>query len=166
MTTMKELIQRQKMAALSETMAPPPGLERPAWMLEELVLDPYWTEERYSDISGAIIGRGGDCRWIMVRMAFNWRLIGVPEEREESNPEYGWCFPGLTELKLACFAWDPETQDEPLGWHKRAGSPRRARHRHQDLAYNRPRCVHGSYLTQASCAVDEFCGEFKERALR
>ena len=44
-------------------------------------------------------------------------------------------------------AWDPDTQDEPTGWHKRPTTPaRQAPRRDEQPDYNRPRCVHGCYL--------------------
>ena len=160
---MRELIQRQRRTAAEVILELPPGVPRAPWLDEHPAADPYWTDERHHPASGWILGRAGGCRWIMAQMGFgNWRLLGVPEECEESSPEYGWCFHGPAAVVLAVNAWDPEIQDEPLGWHKRAGSPRRARMRHKDLTYNRPRCVHGSYFADGQCAVVKFCEEFRE----
>lgn len=163
MTTAQELIARQRQEPLRMVMDLP-GVVRPDWILEDPEPDPCWADEAHHPASGAVIGRSAGHRWIMVQMAFtNWRLIGCPEEYEESHPVYGWCFNGAPSLLLACFAWNPEVQDEPLGWHKRAGEPRRAPDRSWDLVYNRPRCIHGGYLDSDTCLVTEYCEEFQER---
>lgn len=48
----------------------------------------------------------------------------------------------------------PDTQDEPLGWHKRATWPvRQASRRNDNPQYNRARCEHGSYFLDDGCRV-------------
>lgn len=90
-------------------------------------------------------------------MGFNDRLIVM----EKDNPftyEYGWCFEKRGGLVVAAVLamWDPETEDEPVGWHKRAGHTRCAPKRDENPGYNRPRCVHGSYMDEP-CKRDRFC---------
>jgi hypothetical protein len=132
-------------------------------LIESPKVDPCWGNTHHPD-SGRVIAEGGGCRWLAVKMSFtNWRLIGALSQIEESHPVYGWCFNGQLALMAAVALWDPETEDEPLGWHKRAGSPRRARQRHLAPEHNRPRCIHGSYFANGRCAVTEFCEEFRER---
>lgn len=69
-------------------------------------------------------------------------------------------------LVAAARLFDPRTQDEPLGWHKRACEVRRAPYRDQDPRHNRPRCVHGTYRDEPVCARDQFCREFPPPELR
>jgi hypothetical protein len=79
-------------------------------------------------------------------MFYNHRLICVPDD-SLGGAAYGWCYADATTLHLSATLFDPDTQDEPLGWHKRAGADiRRAPHRDKDPDHNRPRCAHGSYL--------------------
>lgn len=88
-------------------------------------------------------------RYLWLWHGFNIRLIAVPSNDPESlGYDHGWCYPRDPALvRAAVAAWDPDTQDEPEGWHKRPTRPaRRAPHRYQQPAYNRPRCEHGSYL--------------------
>jgi hypothetical protein len=49
-------------------------------------------------------------------------------------------------------------QDEPQWWHKRPTyhKVRKAPLREQDRVYNRPRCVHGSYMDEP-CSVNAYC---------
>jgi hypothetical protein len=105
----------------------------------------------------AVLAQDGTHRYLIVRMGFNQRLIGLDRW---DQPVYGWCFRPGPYAMAALVAWDPATQDEPILWHKRAGNPRRAPHRDHNLDYNRPRCVHGSYLHERACEIDPFCAEF------
>lgn len=98
----------------------------------------------------------GDHRYLIVPMGRNHRLIGIDEDQ---TPTYGWCFRSYTLAFAALTAWDPDTQDEPLFWHKRAGEPRQAPQRDHNPDYNRPRCIHGSYLHDQKCDIDPFCSE-------
>jgi hypothetical protein len=100
----------------------------------------------------------GEWHYVVERMLYNFRLHAV---RDGSlGPAHGWCYKTLPHAVAALGAWDPDTQDEPLFWHKRAGLPRRAPERDHDPDYNRPRCVHGSYLHERACDIDPFCKEF------
>lgn len=129
-------------------------------LIENPEVDPYWVVP-HSPHSGLVIAESSDCRWLAVQMAFtNWRLIGVPVEHEESNPEHGWCFRGQVALYAAVGVWDAEREDEPLGWHKRAGVWRRAPLREESPEYNLPRCVHGTYLHAPYCERAMVCAEF------
>lgn len=154
-TAIQALMARQNAQIGFGLIQLPEGVERASWLHTEAVPDRFWTHPDHHPSSGLVIGQSSDCRWIITQMTFNWRLIGVPVEYAESNPEYGWCFASPAALMLAANAWDPETQDEPLGWHKRAGIPRRAPRRDELKEYNQPRCVHGSYLHE-TCAVDPY----------
>lgn len=90
---------------------------------------------------------------------FNDRLVVVEKNDPYRGYEFGWCFEkrdGLM-VKAALLIWDPETQDEPQLWHKRPGmNVRRAPRRDEDPQYNRPRCIHGSYMDEP-CARDPYC---------
>lgn len=96
------------------------------------------------------------CRYLIVPMGWNRRLIGVDQR---NFPQYGWCFKTRQHALAALVAWDPDTQDEPLFWHKRAEGLRRAPRRDHNPDYNLPRCVHGSYLHDRVCDIDPFCEE-------
>lgn len=90
---------------------------------------------------------------------FNDRLVLVEKDDVHRGYEFGWCFRKLggAAVTASLAVWDPDTQDEPLGWHKRPGmNLRRAPRRDEDPEYNRPRCVHGSYMDEP-CERDPFC---------
>lgn len=117
--------------------------------------DPLW--------QGLIIAREADCRWIAVRMLANHRLVCVYDDDTSGCASYGWCYRGMAALVASAAVFEPETQDEPTGWHKRAGADiRRAPRRETDPDHNRPRCVHGSYLHTAACTITQFCEEFRD----
>lgn len=119
---------------------------------EEFIPDPLW--------EGIEAAADGECRYIVVRMIYNHRLTVVRDGWPIAL--HGWCFKTAPHALAALGAWEPDTQDEPLFWHKRAGEPRLAPHRHHDLDYNRPRCVHGSYLHDRACDIDPFCKEMRQ----
>lgn len=99
----------------------------------------------------------GEWYFVIERMLYNFRLHVI---REGSlGPMHGWCFKTLPHAVAALAMWEPETQDEPTLWHKRAGEPRYAPRRGEEPEYNMPRCVHGSYLHEPPCDVDPFCRE-------
>lgn len=104
----------------------------------------------------AELAADGKHRYLIVRMGFNHRLIGIDQR---DMPTYGWCFKMYQHAYAALLIWDPTTQDEPLLWHKRAGEPRRAPRRDHNPDYNLPRCVHGSYLHDRVCDIDPLCTE-------
>lgn len=119
--------------------------------------DPLW--------QGLVIAHEAGCRWIAARMLFNHRLVCVPDDGPVPGlAAYGWCYSSMAALVASAAVFDPDTQDEPLGWHKRAGTDvRRAPNRDQDPEHNRDRCVHGSYLDTRRCERSEFCEEFRDR---
>lgn len=132
-------------------------------LLDEPYTPDPWASESHP---GRVIGEGAGALWMSVPMAFgNYRLIGMPKAlhgmEQDWNPWWGWCFKGELALMAAANVWDPLVQDEPLGWHKRAGEPRQAPMRHQDMEYNQLRCVHGSYLVFGVCMVTPHCEEFR-----
>jgi hypothetical protein len=71
----------------------------------------------------AELATDGTHRYLIVRMGLNHRLIGIDQR---NMPTYGWCFKTYHHAYAALLLWEPDTQDEPLFWHKRAGEPRRA----------------------------------------
>jgi hypothetical protein len=77
-------------------------------------------------------------------MAFNARLVMTPSNALEVY-DYGWCYASKTAALIAALGWDPNCEDEPPGWHKRATGPRRAPQRLPEAAL---RCVHGRYPGQ------------------
>lgn len=158
--SMKALMARQRAELGLDLIQMPDAIQKAPWMAQSPVRDPFWSNPSHHPSSGLTLGSGGGCRWIMVQMAFNWRLIGVLEHYEESNPDFGWCFSSPVALLLGAAAFEPEEQDEPLGWHKRAGEVRRAPERHRQPEYNRDRCIHGGYTDHARCPVDPFCREY------
>ncbi|MFE3378781.1 hypothetical protein [Streptomyces anulatus] len=90
-------------------------------------------------------------RFLWIPQGSNLRLIAVPIDAPESmGYDHAWCYPRDPDVITSAVAvWDPDTQDEPTGWHKRPTHPvRRAPRRDQDLEYNRPRCHHGSLLAE------------------
>jgi len=120
--------------------------------------DPLW--------QGLVIAHESRSRWIAVRMLFNHRLICVPDSRDPFRAEtHGWCYRSMAALTVSATLFEPDTQDEPLGWHKRAGGDiRRAPRRDQDPEHNRPRCVHGSYLGADFCEHAGVCPEILAHA--
>lgn len=94
----------------------------------------------------------------MLPMMFNHRLVLCPK----NNPlvyEWAWCFNGPLELGAAVHVWDPDTQNEPVGWKKRPSELRSrvAPRAEEDSQYNRFRCIHGSYPEDGPCVVAEYC---------
>lgn len=86
-------------------------------------------------------------RYLWLWQGFNIRLIAVPHD-DDLGYDHGWCYPrDPAAVRAAVATWNPDTQDEPTGWHKRPTCPvRQAPDRDEEPAYNRPRCVHGCYL--------------------
>lgn len=118
-----------------------------------------------------VVAEGAGCFWMSAPMMLgNYRLVGIPKApngvEQDWNPAWGWCFRGELALMAAVNVWQPEVEDEPFGWHKRAGEVRQAPRRHEALEYNRPRCDHGSYFADGKCVIDEHCLEFRERKSR
>lgn len=121
-------------------------------LIENPDTDPLW--------QGLVVAHDAGCRWIAVRMLFNHRLVGVLDGETYGGAAYGWCYRNLAALITSAAVFNPDTQDEPIGWHKRAGAAvRRAPNRDQDPDHNRPRCVHGSYLDARRCEHADVCPE-------
>jgi hypothetical protein len=93
----------------------------------------------------------------LLPMSFNCRLVITPKDSPLTY-EYGWCYSSAVGVRAAVQVWDPETQNEPLGWHKRALLPRVAPRAEEDPHHNRPRCAHGRYPADGPCGIDQFCG--------
>lgn len=116
---------------------------------------------------GLVVAHEASCRWIAARMFYNHRLVCVYDDDPMGCAAYGWCYRSMAVLVASAAVFEPATQDEPVGWHKRAGADvRRAPHRDQDPEHNRARCVHGSYLDTPACTVTQFCEEFLNRPER
>jgi len=59
----------------------------------------------------------------VVKMMFTARLtIGLPGEMYYDD---GWCYETVADATVAMFAWDPEKNEEPAGWHRHPTSGRR-----------------------------------------
>lgn len=116
---------------------------------------PVWDE----DWAGLLLAEDATHRWILLSFGYNMRLITVPHG-ERNGWDYGWCYPrDEAAVRAALESYDPDIQDEPMGWHKRPGAAVRKAPRREELPeYNRPRCQHGAYLAE-ECR-DRFCPDF------
>lgn len=105
----------------------------------EPILDVHW--------QGYELAADDTHRYLWLWHGFNIRLVAVPID-DQLGYDHGWCYPRDPGLVAdAVSIWNPETQDEPLGWHKRPTHPvRRAPRRDEAPDHNRPRCVHGCYI--------------------
>lgn len=105
----------------------------------EPLLDEHWQGEELAD--------DDTHRYLWLWQGFNIRLIAVPHD-DGLGYDHGWCYPrDPAVVQAAVAAWNPDTQDEPTGWHKRPTWPvRQAPRRDEEPDHNRPRCVHGCYL--------------------
>lgn len=94
---------------------------------------------------------------ISLNYGSNARLMLTPKSWPKGW-DWGWCFRSAEVVIAAVAAWNPQTQDEPAGWHKRPtyNKVRRAPLRDQETDYNRPRCVHGTYTHVQTC-IDPDC---------
>ena len=113
-----------------------------------LVWDEHW--------NGYVLGSDAEHRFLWLWQGFNIRLIAVPQGMGDPGYEHAWCFPRDPEaVETAAADWNPETQDEPTGWHKRATHPPRlAPHRDQEPGYNRPRCLLGCSLADGCRTIN------------
>lgn len=105
--------------------------------------DPFWV--------GEVLLTDDTHRYLWVWYGFNLRLLAVSHAHPDSYT-HAWCYPrDPNALRTHVTAWDPDTRDEPTGWHKRAptGTPRRAPRRDPDDPLNGVRCEHGAYLGSA-----------------
>ncbi|WP_284576694.1 hypothetical protein [Streptomyces sp. 2P-4] len=112
---------------------------RHPFRLSDLPYDDHW--------EGYVLGQDDVHRFLWIWQGFNIRVIAVPHG-DTTGYDHAWCYPrDPAAVEAAIEQWDPDVEDEPLGWHKRATTePRRAPHRDRDRAYNRPRCRHGDYI--------------------
>lgn len=103
---------------------------------------------------GYVLGQDATHRYLWLWMGYNIRVIAVAHD-DISGYDHGWCYPrDPRTVEAAATAWDPDTQDEPAGWHKRATHPvRRAPRRAEQPDYNRPRCQHGCYIADGCRTV-------------
>lgn len=116
---------------------------------ETPVLVPHWEGYEY--------GRDDTHAYVGIWQGFNTRLIAVPHGPDgEWGYDFAWCFPrDLDAIRAAVAAWDPDTQDEPDGWHKRpTREVRQAPRREEAAEHNRPRCVHGCYVEEECRTVN------------
>jgi hypothetical protein len=114
---------------------------------------------------GYVLGEDDTYRYLWIWMGSNIRVIAVLHD-DPTGYEHGWCFPrDPRAVELAAAEWDPATQDEPTGWHKRATWPvRRAPRRDEAPEYNRPRCTHGCYLHEGCRTIN--CRDEQQGARR
>jgi hypothetical protein len=111
------------------------------------------------DWGGIEVAADEQFTYVICRMLYTHRLHVIRKGPGITVATYAWCFKKLPLAVAAVGVWDPETQNEPLWWHKRAGETRYAPRQHEQAEYNLPRCIHGSYLHQPSCDIDPFCHE-------
>lgn len=113
------------------------------------LLDPHW--------EGYELSADSTHRYVWIWQGFNIRLLAIPHgEDGRHGYDHGWCYPRDPQLVAASVAaWDPATQDEPTGWHKRPTHPvRQAPQRENDPEYNRARCVHGPYIDEGCRTIN------------
>lgn len=111
-----------------------------------------------NDREGITLAEDDDSYYEAVRMLFNWRLVVTPKSAVGVY-SYGWCYDGPAPIAAALKVWDPETQNEPLGWKKRPATQliRVAPRAGENPEYNRPRCDHGGYPDTGRCVTDPYC---------
>lgn len=121
----------------------------------KLLEPPVWDEQW----QGMEVARHGGWRYLWLWYGFNIRLLAVhdgPATAENWGVPYAWCYErgeGPGAVCEALRAWDPDTQDEPPGYKKRAADARLAPSRDPHDAYNRPRCEHGAYMDDDTCRL-------------
>lgn len=97
-------------------------------------------------------------RYVWLWYGFNTRLLVIPQgpiTAAQFGYAWAWCFPrDPAVVTEAVAAWEPDTQDEPLLWHKRATERRLAPHRDPADPYNRDRCEHGAYMDDDNCRLE------------
>lgn len=123
----------------------------------ELLATPEWDEEW----QGEIIARHDGWRYVWLWYGWNIRLIVIwdgPPSAERWGVPYAWCYErkdGPEAVCAALRAWNPDTQDEPPGYKKRAADARTAPSRDPLDPVNRPRCEHGGYMdVDNDCRTD------------
>lgn len=130
--------------------------DKDPFRLSDRPYDPHW--------EGYVLGDDGTHRFLWIWQMFNIRMIAVPHG-DPTGYDFGWCFPGDPRVvEAAAEAWDPQTQDEPSGWHKRpTRAVRKAPRRGEEPEYNRPRCEHGRYIADGCRTMN--CPGVREVAL-
>jgi hypothetical protein len=119
-----------------------------SFLLPVALWDEHW--------AGLVLAQDATHRWILLELGYNVRLVTVPHG-DTTGWDYGWCYPrDAAAVRKALEGYDPDTQDEPMGWHKRPGPARQAPQRHLEPGYNRPRCRHGGYVGDG-CTADPYC---------
>lgn len=94
----------------------------------------------------------------LVPMLSNHRLVMTPVNSLDFW-DYGWCYSGPALAVISLGAWNPQVDDEPAGWHKRAGySIRRAPGRSPDA---KVRCWHGHWPELGQCEY-VYCEAWRE----
>lgn len=108
-----------------------------------------------ADWNGNEVAADDTYRWIIIREAFDYRLLAVPHGHQRGE-HYSWRYTAYTTALNAVTVFNPEVQDEPRWWYKRSGDPRQAPRRDEDPQYNQPRCEHGGYKNEP-CRIDTYC---------
>lgn len=105
---------------------------------------PQWDDQW----QGEIVATDDTHRYVWLWYGFNIRLLAVPHGDRYLGSDYGWCYRRDPDaVRAHVRAWNPDTEDEPPGWHKRPGAEvRRAPHRDPHDPRNGVRCEHGAYL--------------------
>ena len=89
-------------------------------------------------------------KWLieLAPMLYNHRLLMTPVAMPDIW-SYGWCYADPTLAVVGMVAWDPATEDEPAGWHKRPTAViRQAPHRPPGAPV---RCRHGHWPLMGQC---------------
>lgn len=118
-------------------------------MHDQPIYDPHW--------EGDELAADDTHRYVWLWQGYNIRLVAISKGEDGASAyDHGWCYPRDVEAVTQAMAdWDPYTQDEPAGWHKRPTYPaRRAPRREEDPHYNRDRCLHGCYLDDGCRTVN------------
>ncbi|MBT2384504.1 hypothetical protein [Streptomyces sp. ISL-11] len=113
-----------------------------------------------NDRESTSIAEDDDYFYDLIPMAFNHRLVMTPKKNTRVW-DYGWCYDSALAAIACVHVWNPETQNEPLGWKKRPTGEvvRTAPRADADPQYNRPRCLHGNYPSDGPCRTDPYCGK-------
>ena len=122
-------------------------------LLETPVWDDQWQGEEVAVHNGS--------RYLWLWYGYNIRLLVLPARDTPVTAStygsmYAWCYErkgGPDGVLAALAAWDPDTQDEPPGWKKRAADVRTAPHRNPDDPVNVPRCDHNGDMLAGTCRL-------------
>lgn len=122
-------------------------------LLDTFVWDDQWQGEE--------VAVHGDLRCLVLWYGYNIRLMvlparHVPVTAATYGSMYAWCYDrkgGHEAVHEALRAWDPDTQDEPTGWKKRAAGARLAPSRDPHDPANTPRCEHNGDMITGDCRL-------------